>query len=237
MEIKLIPTEYENPKSLYVVSVDTMEGDADDYHEFEITTESTDELREIIIGLKILCNAYPNGRGGCDDYCGKFYEEYCDELYSYEGFKDSIQSFFVKYYDENGTEFSVDYTPDEEMQNRIDIADGLTPEEIKEMNLPVLSKENKELIQIRFNKIAQDFKEKFDNGWTYDQYPNYSDQPDYKTSKVYVLDEMYQKLRKNTENLTTIPRDFFTTLANKNGFVVPNSVYSIDDDNEEDDDE
>ena len=238
MDIKLTPTQKENPKSLYVVTVDTMEGDADDYHVFEITTESVDELKEIIIGMEILCNAYPNGRGGCDEYCGKFYEEYVsEELYSYEGFNDSIQSFSVNYYDENGNEFNVQYTIDEDMQNRIDIADGLTPKEIKEMELPVLSKENKERIQIIFNKIAQDFKEKFDNGWTHDQYPNYNDQPDYKTSKVYVLDEMYQKLRKNTENLTTIPRDFFAKLAKENGFVVPNSVYDADDDNEEEEDD
>jgi hypothetical protein len=165
MEIKLIPTQKENPKSLYVVTVETMEGDADDYHDFEITTKSIDELKEIIIGMAILANAYPNGRGGCDEYCGKFYEEYVsDNLYSYEGFNDSIQSFSVKYYNEKGEEFNLEYTFDEDMINRIDIADGLTPKEIKEMELPVLSKENKERIQIIFNKIAQDFKEKFDNG-------------------------------------------------------------------------
>ena len=238
MDIKLIPTTQENPKLLYVVTVDTMEGDADDYHEFEITTESTDELKEIIIGMSILANAYPNGRGGCDEYCGKFYEEYVSgELYNYEGFNDSIQSFSVKYYNEKGKEFDVQYTIDEEMQNRIDIADGLTPKEIKEMELPVLSKDNKELIQIMFDKITQDFKEKFDNGWTHDQYPNYNDQPDYKTSKSYVLDEMYQKLRKKSEKISTIPRDFFAKLAKENGFVVPNSVYDADDDNEEEEDD
>jgi hypothetical protein len=48
---------------------------------------------------------------------------------------------------------------------------------------------------------------------------------------------MYQKLRKNAQQISSIPRGFFAKLANENGFVVPNSVYSYDDDNEEDDDE
>ena len=143
MELKLTPTEHENPVSLYVVTVDTMEGDADDYHEFEIFTESVDELKEIIIGMSILCNAYPNGMGGCDSYCGNFFKKYVsDELFydcSSDNY-DSIMSFSVKYYDEASTEFDVEYTIDEEMQNRIDIGDGLTDKEIKKMELPLQKK-------------------------------------------------------------------------------------------------
>jgi len=135
MKINLIkPKKSKSLKNTYVVKVETMEGDADDYHNFKISTTDVNELREIIIGLTILLAAYPSGRGGYDDYCGSFYEKYVEEeLFSNEGISDSIESFSVKFYDENGEDFNVEYEMDEEMQERIKNHDGLTEEEIVTM--------------------------------------------------------------------------------------------------------
>ena len=136
MKIKLIPDANTNPKSLYVVTVDTMTGDGDDDHELRIITKSSDELREIIIGISILYNAYPNGHGGYDDYCGEFYEQYVrDELYGEDDAYDSIGNFKVNYYDENGNKFTVEYTPDDDMTQKIKSFHGLTQEEITQMRL------------------------------------------------------------------------------------------------------
>lgn len=121
-------------KSVYHITVETMEGDADDYHKIKLAVDTEEELKEMIIGLTLLTNAFPRGRGGYDDYCGKFFEEYIsEELFSYEGISDSIESFSVKYINENGEKFKVDYTLDDEMKRRINAFDGLTADEIKTM--------------------------------------------------------------------------------------------------------
>ena len=238
MDVKLYPANDEIPKSTYVVTVDTMQGDADDYHEFEIHTQTLEELREIIIGMQILCNTYPNGGGG--EYCGEFYKNYVAEDLHYDcnsDWHDSIQSFVVNYFDEQGNKFYVKYTPDEEMQNRIDACDGLTPKEIKQMELPVLTPENKELIQIMFDKVAQDFKNKLDNSWTYDQYPDWNNQPDYKTNKSYVLNEMFSELLKKMKKVTNVPREYFDKLTVQKGINTQDEIDTIntDDDYEMDD--
>lgn len=135
MNIRLVtPKKKINVKNVYIVTVDTMTGDADDYHSFKIEASSIDELREIIIGLCILVKAYPNGRGGYDEYCGTFYDKYiADKLFSYEGIHDTIEEtdkFDVSYYDENAKHFNVEYEMDPEMIERINNFDGLTEDEI-----------------------------------------------------------------------------------------------------------
>lgn len=134
MEIKLKPKKARTAKNVYIVTVVTMEGDADDYHSFKLKAKTIEELRELIIGLTILCAAYPNGQGGFDTYCGEFYEKYVSEkLFSYEGMDDSIESFSVEYINEDGEKFDVEYEMDDEMKNRINSYDGLTEDEIVEM--------------------------------------------------------------------------------------------------------
>lgn len=134
MELKLIPLRKPKNKNHYLIKVNTMEGDADDYHSFTLRASTIEELRELIIGLTLLTLAYPRGRSGLDDYIGKFYEEYISEnLYSRSGVNDSITSFKVLYFNDDAEEFSVDYELDDDMIGRINSFDGLTEEEIYKM--------------------------------------------------------------------------------------------------------
>jgi len=119
----------------YVVKVKTMEGDADDYHSFELMPEDEDELRNMILHLEVTLRCYPNGRGGYDTYVGKYSTKYFGELHYYEGMEDEIESYEVLYYDENGTTYDVEITPDEDMINEIKNPE-LSAEEKDEMSYP-----------------------------------------------------------------------------------------------------
>lgn len=103
----------------YVIKVKTMQGDADDYHSFELIPINENELRNMIIHLEIITRCYPNGRGGYDTYVGKYAKKYFDDLYNYEGMEDQIESYEIIYYDENGTIYDVEITLDEDMINEI----------------------------------------------------------------------------------------------------------------------
>lgn len=116
MKINLIPSTASNPKSTYNITIQTMTGDGDDEHEFNLKTESQDELREIIIGLELLKNKNP------DDYSGEFFEKYIKDELCYDSnydTYDSIGPFNIKYYDDYGNEFIVNYTPDDDMLQKI----------------------------------------------------------------------------------------------------------------------
>ncbi len=217
MQVKLHPIKEENPTSLYVVNVNTMEGDGDDYHDFDIKTESLEELSEIVIGLSILINAFPDGRGGYDDYCGDFYEKYVsDKIFCSDGMLDSIQSFCVTYFNENGNNFRVEIIIDDEMQLRIDSAEGLTESDIKEMKVPVMTPENKKFLDSAFDEVA----EKFESEWN-EAYPLSETFTASSTgkSRYRVLAEMYNEFYIKVRARTSFKREYFDTLAESKGFA------------------
>ena len=104
----------------YEVTVNTMEGDADDYHSIEITAETEDELRDIIIHCEIMKRCYPNGRGGYDDYIGPYFDKYfSDDLFCNEGIQDAITDYEIVYHDTKGNQYSVEIELDDEMKEEI----------------------------------------------------------------------------------------------------------------------
>lgn len=70
MEFKYNESIVKLPFGCYIITVNTMEGDADDYHSFTMTfrEDQIEELKERIIQCEVLSLAYPNGRGGYDGY-------------------------------------------------------------------------------------------------------------------------------------------------------------------------
>lgn len=106
-------------RNKYIVTVYTMEGDADDYHSFDnhFPASKLEELKEFIIYCEVLKRQYPNGRGGGDDYDFTFfdlhfseewnYSEYCDSYDSMEGYK-------VIFFDATGVSYDVIVKLDEE---------------------------------------------------------------------------------------------------------------------------
>ena len=133
MELNLVSANLSNPRSAYVILIETMTGDGDDEHEVSITTDSVEELREIIIGLQILDKS-ENPEG----YCGDFFNQYIEgQLYEEYGVYDAlcISRAVIRYFDENGNEFYVNYTLDEDMIQKINSLHGLSKEDIKSMGL------------------------------------------------------------------------------------------------------
>jgi hypothetical protein len=61
-------------KDCYMIEVKYMYGDADGYADDKIGTfdasnkEEMEELKDALITCRNMKNAYPHGRGGCDDY-------------------------------------------------------------------------------------------------------------------------------------------------------------------------
>lgn len=68
----------------YILRIDFMEGDADDYHHEEIfiEPEKLDEYKSLILAIECCTSCYPNGRGGYDEYNGLL--EY-DAFFGYDG--------------------------------------------------------------------------------------------------------------------------------------------------------
>lgn len=123
MEFKYIESIEIAPKSCYVIEVDTMEGDADDYHRFTLyfAENEIEELKERIIQCEVLSLAYPNGKGGYDGFDELDFFEYHfrDDWYCYEGCWDSFDGYSVVYYDENSKKFNVDISLSEEDKAKI----------------------------------------------------------------------------------------------------------------------
>jgi hypothetical protein len=108
-----LPTE-----NYYVLTVSTMKGDADDYHEFEvifnddmIDNSGEHSLKEYVIACEVLYKAYSkNGRGGNDDYVGKYFELF-EDIWPVEcnsGSQDSIESYSIEYRDTEGKKYKVE---------------------------------------------------------------------------------------------------------------------------------
>ena len=117
MEFLKEKTKVQTIKSKYQVVVDTMTGDGDDYHSFNVYFDENQisDLQRYIIYCEVLQNQYPNGRGGCDDYELDFFEEYfSDDWYHYEDMQDSMEDYSVYYYDEDGIKYDVKVVLSEE---------------------------------------------------------------------------------------------------------------------------
>jgi len=56
----------------YILKIDFMEGDADDYHHEEVVIEpeELDNFKSLILAVECCNAAYQNGRGGYDEYYG-----------------------------------------------------------------------------------------------------------------------------------------------------------------------
>lgn len=112
MEFKYTENIVKLPFSCYVLTVETMEGDADDYHSFSMTfrEDQIEELKERIIQCEVLSLAYPNGKGGYHgfDELDFFEEHFSDDWYCYECCLDSFAGYSVVYYDEHSKKFNVD---------------------------------------------------------------------------------------------------------------------------------
>lgn len=110
----------------YVIVVNWMYGDADGWSTSEIGTfseEEKDKLFDAIVVCKRMEMAYPNGRGGYDDYnsVDGFYrwfstdeeeseEKAIDMEYEpYDNCQASFESFEVFYYNENGEKIKCDF--------------------------------------------------------------------------------------------------------------------------------
>ena len=143
-------------KDKYVMLINTMEGDADDYHtmEFYFSKSRLKKLRQMIVAVTVLSLCYPNGRGGQDDYVGRYARLFLEDLYvepSY-GITDTIQDFSVVYYDKNGGVFNVDIDYDEKMVEEIITASRLTEAEKITMHYPT---PDKILLRLKSMKIVQ----------------------------------------------------------------------------------
>jgi hypothetical protein len=68
----------------YVLTINFMEGDADDYHEEKVIIEPNeiDKYKNLIFATEICNSAYQHGRGGYDNYYGLL--EY-DAFFAYDG--------------------------------------------------------------------------------------------------------------------------------------------------------
>lgn len=123
MEFKYTESIVKLPFGCYIITVNTMEGDADDYHSFNLTfrEDQIEELKERIIQCEVLSLAYPNGRGCYDGYdeLDFFEKNFSDGWYCYEGCWDSFDGYSVVYYDENSKKFNVNVSLSKEDEAKI----------------------------------------------------------------------------------------------------------------------
>lgn len=121
MKVKINKIPCDTPKNMFVIDIETMEGDADDEHHIEIHCESEEELRDVIIHAEVMKKCYPSGRGGGDDYTGPYFEKYfADSIYCNDwSHTDSIEDYSIVHYDENGIMRHVVVDFDEEMIEEI----------------------------------------------------------------------------------------------------------------------
>lgn len=88
MEIKVLHDDVQKrtSKPYYRVTIDFMEGDADgsqkDYLDIEVEGDWKERLTSVVVALAACSAAYPNGRGGYDEYNGlpEYDCFFCDEF-------------------------------------------------------------------------------------------------------------------------------------------------------------
>lgn len=116
---RIIPEEL----NVYVVTVETMIGDADGYESFEQTFEEVNELKDYIIKLEVISKQYPHGRGGNDHYnfLDFFEEDFEDWPYDIDSdCLHTFDSYEVTYIDELGHINGVNIELDEKDNELID---------------------------------------------------------------------------------------------------------------------
>lgn len=103
----------------YQLSVETMTGDADDYHNIEKTFSKDDKeqmnlLRDCIIVLELIseeeCSDFYDGVYKWDE-CFGYGAWHCDTF----GNRDRYKGHWISYYDENGIEYGTEVIWDDEM--------------------------------------------------------------------------------------------------------------------------
>jgi hypothetical protein len=134
--IKLPPKDHK-PRG-YHLTVETMEGDADDYHEIEFdfcdNEEGLKELSKYVIACEVLKKSYPHGRGGDDNYVGKYFE-----IFSSDGdtvwptdcnsdCQDTFEDYEIIYNDGEGRECEVDIELDDVEKKEVEENTAEKPE-------------------------------------------------------------------------------------------------------------
>ena len=119
MEITISKDKDDFPEEGYELIVYTMEGEADDYHDFSMIytgDESLPELKEDILSLEVLAKTYPHGRGGDDDYIGPHFEKFADpwNCEEHQGYQDSFENYELWYHDGNGGRFTCEIELDKD---------------------------------------------------------------------------------------------------------------------------
>lgn len=111
----------QNPKSIYRIKIQTMEGDADGWNYFDINfpdQPNRDKLFEVLRYCEVLKRQYPNGRGGGSGFYDSldFFDMWFNELWNYvEGeYMDSMSKYSLVYFDQTGSEFDVEIKFDED---------------------------------------------------------------------------------------------------------------------------
>lgn len=112
-------------KNVYVIKVTTMEGDADDYHDFELlfpAREFDTVFRQWVINMEVLAKQYKNGMGYGDGYNHLPFWEDIQHKWFHEcdsGFCDKFNDYKTFYNDEDGIEHRITLEFDEEMKKEI----------------------------------------------------------------------------------------------------------------------
>ena len=93
------------PKNVYRIKIETMEGDADDYHKINSWANTEEEVLEIYAQYKLLQETSQS-----DWVDLSFWSEWEDSIYyNYDSeWYDSLVEFKVVYYNENGAKFKVE---------------------------------------------------------------------------------------------------------------------------------
>lgn len=93
------------PKNVYRIKIETMEGDADDYHEITYWVNTQEEVLDLYAQYKLLQETDQDGWGELT-----FWNIWKDCIYynCNNDWYDSLEEFNVVYYNENGAKFKVE---------------------------------------------------------------------------------------------------------------------------------
>ena len=154
-----------NPVNTYKIVVETMEGDADDYHTVTKLTTSEEEIKTIMLVLEAIVRV-----GGQPKDLSEFERPFFDKTLGHDAdficspsrcwnnsqfdWWDSYQSHRLTYYNNEGVECSVDYSLDKTDVLKMkleDIAEQANEEEIEDVVIP-----NYTLLKAFYNKTVVD---------------------------------------------------------------------------------
>lgn len=111
----------------YELIIETMTGDADDFHKTICTIKNNEEgekhLKELIVACEILKKSYPSGMGGCDKYVGPYFELIYNNYGWHHGgdgqYQESFEGYELKYHDGLGGIYDCSVIIDQEMRKEI----------------------------------------------------------------------------------------------------------------------